>query len=44
LLLRLEDFFAVLPEAEIWVVNIRFDDTVEELARNLLSRLNCAEL
>ncbi len=37
----IEDFYAHLPEAEIWVINNRSSDETECLARNTLLRLGC---
>jgi glycosyltransferase involved in cell wall biosynthesis len=38
----IKGFFAALPEAEIWVVNNNSEDATEEIARELLARLDCA--
>lgn len=37
----INDFSAVLPEAEIWIINNRSEDQTESFAKEELLRLNC---
>ena len=37
----IESFYKVIPEAEIWIINNRSEDSTEIIAKEALLRLNC---